>query len=328
MILKKIKLRYTIDYTSQWLNGDSILDSLLDLLGEVSSIFGIHKKIDAKIKYENAVEYEVSVSMQSSFLRDCLDYCIGNDTNKAIITLFNFLGFYFYDDPYSRLWNPPIQGLHKIVTLTEGRIGNFKENKNGTCYYFGEKTGSTLVGRQEHICIQSESIRQNYFKIFIVPLKIGHYSAREEHRSSLNPIRYSEEMKSFTTYASHRKCNSSKHIKTLRDVELTQIDFFKMWSASKLKMGADTLWPVYIEDEEFLENIYKKHPDTCQKDVLVCDLDIVKTQYSQYYVINNVSKYIAFHTPFSWCRFTECAPDILLRRGEIDPIRILYQKCP
>ena len=202
-----------------------------------------------------------------------------------------------------------ISGLAKVVRFTAGKVANFRKNTNNTITYVNDSGEELTVSMPEHQLVQSPVVQVNYYNSLIVPLdkfpaatavsiSIGN-DANEVQRFTLHDKEAFDEYSKAELIEEAEENVSQMHgvfVKPKRGPYSGQEQQFSFI------MGENVLYPVCIEDEEFLDRMRSGDIRPYSEDVLKVDLEVrqkrdVRNKITGSYAITKVIEYIKYEKP-------------------------------
>lgn len=203
-----------------------------------------------------------------------------------------------------------IVGVAGIIRKTKGIVSNFKKNKDETVTYTMPDGGEFTVSLPEHRLVQSPLIQVNYYNSVISPLqKIPSASAVEVSVAGSDNTKQrftDEDVESFDTYIKTELLEDvDENVTTMSGVYLKpkRGPYSGDEHAYSFIMGDNNiLWPVTIEDEEFLSKLKSGEVRPYSEDVLKVNLEVrqkrdAANRILTHYVITEVLEYIKYEKP-------------------------------
>lgn len=277
-----------------------VLMSFGELIRSANEVLGFDQKLDVKVKPFREGSWITEFVLQNKPIASLLSQ-LHSQSGQDILLLLGFLGLDVKEG---------IKGVANIIRFTKGFVSNFRKNDdNKTVTYTNQKGEELVVTLPEHKLTQSPLIQINYYNSVVTPLdkfptatSLGIKVNQDGHSEQL----FSEiDKKSFEQYA---------NTELLEDVEdnvsLSKGVFVKPKRGSysgeekaySFIMGESILWPVTIEDEEFLEKLKLGEIRPYSEDVLKVDLEIRQKKDSGNkllvtYSVKKVLEYIQYEKP-------------------------------
>lgn len=270
-----------------------------ELIKAGNEILGSEQKIDIRIKPFRQGSWITEFIIQNNITQTLLDH-LKNPNGQDIMLLLAFLGLGAKDG---------VTGVAKIIRRTKGLVNNFRKNDNGTVTYTQPDGTTFTVTMPEHKLVQSPLIQNNYYNCVIAPLdKFPAATAVSVGGNDDNPAeKFTEEDRdAFNTYA---------NAELLEDVDINTTTMSSIFL--KPKRGSyngeekaysfilgenNVLWPVTIEDTDFLGKMKSGEVRLYTEDVLKVDIEVRQKRDSSnriltQYAITAIHDYIRFEKP-------------------------------
>lgn len=273
-----------------------------ELIRSANAILGFEEKIDIKIKpFKQGSWITDFIIQQRDPIEHLLTYLKSTDGNN-LLTLMAFLGLNVKDG---------VTGLIKIIRFTKGKVTNFRRTKEKDTITYTSPTGEELeVTLGEHRLVQSPIIQNNYYNCTVAPFEKFAATEAVVFSSAENP-----DDQQIITKEDREFIEEYVRTELLEDVEdnITHLNgiFLKPKRGSysgeekaySFVMGDNNvLWPVTIDDENFLRKLRSGDIRLHAEDVLKVNLEInqkkdVTNKVISSYAIKEVSEYIKFEKP-------------------------------
>lgn len=305
-----MSLRSELIYKLDGINADDgvnifeiapILMGFGELIRSANDVLGFDNKIDVKVKPFKEGSWITEFVLQSNIVTDLLNYLDTTEGNN-VLTLLAFLGL----DMKSG-----IHGVANIIRFTKGHVSNFVRKEDGkTIEYMNENGEKITVSLPEHKLVQSPLIQINYYNSIVSPL--DKFPSATSVSTKVNVDGHSEQIFSekdkeyFEIYANTELLEDvEENVSILNSVLLKpkRGSYSGEEKAYSFIMGDNnTLWPVSIEDEDFLNKMKDGEIRPYTEDVLKVNLEIrqkkdSKNKIMTHYSITKVLDYIRYEKP-------------------------------
>lgn len=253
---------------------------------------------------EQEIEVKVKPFKEGSWIAEFLIY--GKDLGNVLINPAT-VGIVAYLDWLGLTPKKQVaHGVSGIIRFTKGKVNNFKKGEDKVTY-FNEAGEQIDVSPQEHKLVQSPLIQQNYYDGVIAPLdkfssatavSIG-LSEQEQEKFTENDKKYFQEYTKAELLEEVDEVVSNLnnvYIKPKRGPYSGDEQSFSFI------MGESVLWPVTIEDLEFMQKLKSGEIRPYFQDVLLVDMELRQKRDSTnkvvvHYAITKVREYIQFERP-------------------------------
>jgi hypothetical protein len=240
-----------------------------ELVRSANDILSFEQKIDIKVKPFKEGSWITEFVLQNTYINSLLTYLKSN-TGQDLMLILAFLGFSVKDG---------IHGVAEIIRFTKGLVSNYKTNDKGSITYFNDKGEKLEVSLQEHKLVQSPVIQNNYYNCTIAPLekfstttavsfKINEEGANEQKFTNADK-------EAFKEYATTELSEDVEdNITTMNGVFIKpkRGSYSGTEKSYSFIIGDNTIWPVTIEDEDFLGSLQSGEIRLYAEDVLKVDL--------------------------------------------------------
>jgi hypothetical protein len=278
-----------------------ILMSFGDLIRSANDVLGLEYKIDVKVKPFKEGSWITEFVLQSNIVNDLLNYIHTQEGNN-VLTLLALLGL----DAKTG-----IHGVANIIRFTKGNVSAFIHKGDGEkVEYINEKGEKITVSLAEHKLIQSPVIQINYYNSIVSPLdkfpSASSVSTKINKEGSTEQVFSEKDKECFETYAKTELLEDvEENVSTLNKVLLKpkRGSYSGEEKAYSFIMGDNsTLWPVSIEDEDFLNKLQNGEIRPYTEDILKVNLEIrqktdSKNKIMTHYSIKKVLDYIKYEKP-------------------------------
>lgn len=277
-----------------------ILMQFGQLVKSANDVLGYDQKIDVRVRPFKEGSWITEFVFHNSVAQTLLNHLKSGD-GADLMLLMAFLGL----DVKSG-----IVGVAEIIRRTKGLVSNFKRNEDETITYLQPDGSEFKVSLAEHRLVQSPLIQNNYYNCVIAPL--DKFPNATSVDITVGPA--SEPKQRFTAADRDSFENYSK-AELLEDVEdnITSLKgvFLKPKrgpysgdeQAYSFIMGENNvLWPVTIEDQDFLQQLKSGEIRPYSEDVLKVNLEIrqkkdAANRIVAHYAIVDVLEYIKYEKP-------------------------------
>ncbi|MDH7478693.1 MAG: hypothetical protein QHH02_01640 [Syntrophomonadaceae bacterium] len=299
---KRIELIYKLDN----INADDgvdvfeiapILMHFGELIRSANGILGYEQKIDVRVKPFTAGSWITEFILQGT--TNLLNYFKTVD-GQNLLTILAFLGFNVKDG---------IVGVAKIIRFTRGYVTKFTKIGESVTY-INDKGEKLTVTLPEHALVQSPLIQINYYHSVITPLE--KFPSATGITIKVNKEEYPEQR-----FTSDDKPAFQQYAKTELFEEVEENVSLMTGVYLKPKRGSysgddktysfimgenNILWPVAIEDEDFLSKLQNDDIRLYYEDILKVNLEVLQKKDSlnkirTRYVITKVIEYIKYEKP-------------------------------
>jgi hypothetical protein len=270
-----------------------------ELIKNANEILGYDQKIDVKVRPFKEGSWITEFILHRSVVRDLIEKLSSND-GKDILLLLSFLGLNVKEG---------IVGVAGIIRRTKGLVNKFNKNDNNTVTYENPDGTKFTVSLAEHRLVQSPLIRDAYYNSMIAPLDKFPSAKTVEIKTNNDgdAQRFTDDDKaSFRAYATSELLEDvDSNVSAISGVFLkpkrgSYSGEEKMYS---FIMGENSvLWPVTMEDQDFLEKMKNGEIRLYAEDVLKANLEVRQSKDStnkvaSRYAITEVLEYIQYEKP-------------------------------
>lgn len=274
-----------------------ILMQFGELIKSANDVLGYEQKIEVKVKPFKQGSWITEFIFNPS-TRDNLLALVDTPNGQALTFILPLLGLNAKDG---------IVGVATIIRKTRGIVTNFKKNSNGKVVYETPDGGKLTVSNIEHKLIQSPIIQNNYYNSVISPLeKIPAVNAVEIGIGSGGQRFTNDDISSFGAYFKTELLEDvDENISTMSGIYLKpkRGPYSGDEQAYSFIMGDNNvLWPVTIEDEQFLGSLKSGEIRPYSEDVLKVNLEVrqkkdASNRIQTHYAIIKVIEYIKYEKP-------------------------------
>jgi len=272
-----------------------------ELIRSSNKILGYEQKIDIRVKPFREGSWITDFVIQQTQVSHLLNY-LKAANGQDLMLLLAFLGLSVKDG---------VVGLIGIIRFTKGFVSNFKRVEGSDKITYISPSGEELeVTMAEHRLVQSPIIQNNYYNCTITPFEkfpaTTEVSFTTTNDENFEQIITKEDVEAIETYGrSELTAETEDNITTLKGVYLKpkRGSYSGEEKAYSFIMGdSNVLWPVTIDDEEFLKRLHSGEIRLYSEDVLKVDLEIkqkkdAENKISTSYSIKLVTEYIKFEKP-------------------------------
>lgn len=272
-----------------------------ELIRSANKILGYEQKIDVKVKPFREGSWITDFVIQQTQNTHLLNYLKGCD-GQDLLLLMTFLGLNVKEG---------VSGLIKIVKFTKGIVSNFRKSDSGEKIIYVSPTGEQLeVSMAEHKLVQSPIIQNNYYNCTVTPFNkfpsTTGVSFKTSDGDSVEQVVTKEDIADIEAYAKEELLSEiDDNINVLSGVYLKpkRGSYSGEEKAYSFIMGdSNVLWPVTIDDENFLQKLHNGEIRLYSEDVLKVDLEVRQkkdqdNKISASYSIKSVIEYIEFEKP-------------------------------
>lgn len=243
-----------------------------ELIRSANSVLGYEQKIDVRVKPFSEGSWITEFVLQNTQINSLINYFQGKEGSELLLLL-SLLGL---------ARKAGITGVSGIVRFTKGAVSRFKKNENeNTVTYFNEKGEKIIVSLAEHKLVQSPLIQNNYYNCVITPLdkfpSATAVTVRVNKQGEPEQKFTQADRPAFDTYAKTELLEDvEENISLLKGVFLKpkRGSYSGMEQAYSFIMGDSILYPVAIEDKDFLNKIRSGDIRLYSEDALKVDLEI------------------------------------------------------
>ncbi|GFN35838.1 hypothetical protein [Tepidimicrobium xylanilyticum] len=276
-----------------------ILMQFGELVRNANNVLGFEQKIDIKVKPFKEGSWITEFILQNTPMQNLINY-LQSKQGQELILILSLLGLNIKDG---------IKGVAGIIRFTKGLVSNFKINKNNTVTYYNEKGEKIEVSMEEHKLVQSPLMQNNYYNCTIAPLEKFPNTTAVSFK--INKEDTHEQKFTYADKEAFEEYAASELFEDVEDNVTTMNGVFvkpKRGSYSGTEksysfvIGENVIWPVTIEDEDFLKSLQSGDIRLYSEDVLKVDLEIRQTKDSNNrvranYAITKVNEYIKYEKP-------------------------------
>ena len=271
-----------------------------ELVRSANLLLGNEQKIDVRIKPFREGSWIADFVFQQNTVNHLLSY-LKTDEGVSLLLLCNLLGISAKDG---------IVGLVDVIRWTKGFVTNFKKKDEKTIIY-PSPTGEELeVSIATHKLVQSPVIQNNYYNSVIVPFdkfpSVASITLEVTGASAKKQVFTEADKPAFEQYARTELLEDIEaNVSTLGGVFLKpkRGSYSGEEKAYSFVMGDNNiLWPVTIDDEEFLQKLRSGELRLYSEDVLKVNLEISQKRDSTNkvlttYAVKKVIEYIKYEKP-------------------------------
>lgn len=272
-----------------------------ELIRSANNILGYEQKIDVKIKPFREGSWITDFIIIHSQVDHLLNY-LRSTNGQDLVNLMAILGISAKDG---------VVGLTKIIRFTNGYVSNFVRNKDSDKVTYTSPTGEKLeISMAEHRLVQSPIIQNNYYNCTVAPFEkfpaTTGVSFKTNETNSEEQVITKSDREFIERYAKTELLEDVEaNVSTLSGVFLKpkRGSYSGEEKAYSFVMGdSNILWPVTIDDEDFLKKLRSGELRLYSEDVLKVDIEIsqkrdttnkVLTTYS----VKKVTEYIKYEKP-------------------------------
>ncbi len=277
-----------------------ILMSFGELIRSANDTLGFEEKIDVKVKPFREGSWITEFVFHSQVATTLFNH-LDTPNGQNLVTILSLLGLNAKEG---------ISGVLNIIRFTKGKVSNFRKNTDEkTVVYENENGEKITVTLPEHRLIQSPIVQINYYNSVVTPLE--NFPSAESVAIKINSGNSTEEV-----FTEEDKQYFEEYARTelLEDVEesistMTGV-FIKPKRGSysgeekaySFVMGDAPIYPVTLEDQEFVRKLQAGEVRLYFEDVLRVNLEIrqkkdrnnkINTRYS----IVHVEEYSPYEKP-------------------------------
>ena len=276
-----------------------ILMQFGELIKSANDVLGYDQKIDVRVRPFREGSWITDFILHQSTVKTLLTH-LKSPNGEDLMLLLSFLGLNVQNG---------ITGVAGIIRKTKGVVSSFRKNDNETVTYIQPDGTEFTVTLPEHKLVQSPLIQVNYYNSVISPLdKFPTASAVDiKVDDNAETQRFTaEDKESFEAYAKSELLEDVEdNVTTISGVYLKpkRGSYSGEEKAYSFIMGdSNVLWPVTVEDEEFLEKLRNGEIRPYSEDVLKVNLEIRQKKDSAnrimtHYAITDVLEYIQYEKP-------------------------------
>lgn len=270
-----------------------------ELIKSANDILGYDQKIDVKVRPFKEGSWITEFVLNQSVIRDLLNH-LSTPEGRDLMLLLALLGLNAKEG---------IVGVAGIIRKTKGFVSKFTKNKDETVTYEQPDGSKFTVSLAEHRLVQSPLIQNNYYNSVIAPLEKFPTATSVEIKtgSDAEAQRFTDvDKESFQTYAKSELLEDvDSNISTMSQVYVKpkRGSYSGEEKAYSFIMSENNvLWPVTMEDQDFLEKMKAGEIRLYFEDVLQVDLVVKQNKDSvnrimTQYAITKVHEYIPFEKP-------------------------------
>lgn len=276
-----------------------ILMQFGELIRSANTVLGFEQKIDVRVRPFKEGSWITEFILQHTHIESLLSH-LHSGQGQDLMMLLAFLGLSVKDG---------IKGVAGIVRFTKGLVSNFRRNDNNTITYFNENGEKIVVSMEEHKLVQSPLIQNNFYNCTIAPLeKFPNTSAVS---IKINKEEAPEQKFMHADKEAFKKYAAAELFEDVEDNVTTMGGVFlkpKRGSYSgtdrsySFIIGDNIIWPVTIEDGDFLKLLQSGDIRLYAEDVLKVDLELRQTKdlnnkIRTNYAITKVKEYMKYEKP-------------------------------
>lgn len=272
-----------------------------ELIRSANNVLGFEQKIDVKVKPFREGSWITDFVIQHSQVSHLLNY-LKTSNGQDLMLLLAFLGFNAKEG---------VTGLVKIIKFTKGAVTNFVKSDNSEKITYISPTGEKLeVSMAEHKLVQSPLIQNNYYNCTVAPFNkfpaTTEVSFKTADEDSVEQIIKKEDIEFIEKYAHTELFEETEdNVSVLENIYLKpkRGSYSGEEKAYSFIMGDNNvLWPVTIDDENFLKKLHSGEIRLYAEDVLKVNLEIKQKKDSSNkiastYSIKLVKEYMPFEKP-------------------------------
>ncbi len=275
-----------------------ILMNFGDLVRNGSYILGYDQKIDVKIKPFREGSWITDFVFQQTTVHNLLNY-FGTAEGADLLMLCAFLGINVKDG---------LVGVASVIRWTKGFVSKFRKNvEKETVTYISPDGAELEVSMGTHRLVQSPLIQNNYYNCIVAPFNKFPSTTNVSLEIDGSSQKFTTEDKLlFEQYAKTELLEDVEdNITTLSGVFLKpkRGSYSGEEKAYSFIMGDNTiLWPVTIEDQDFIQKLIRGEIRLYSEDVLKVDLEIrqkkdLSNKMLSSYEIKKVLEYMQYKKP-------------------------------
>lgn len=271
-----------------------------ELVRNASAVLDLGLDIEVRVKPFREGSWITEFVLNSTIAQDLLAF-LRSPEGGDLLLLMALLGINVKEG---------IAGVAKVVRFTKGMVRKFKQNPDNTITYFNESGQKLTVSLEEHKLVQSPLIQNNYYNCLIAPLDT--FPAASAVSISRNN---QEEVQKFTSedkplFEEYRNAELDEDeveeeiVSTMHGVYLKP----KRGSYSGREkdysffMGDNVLYPVTIEDRDFIDRLQAGDVRPFGDDLVKADLEVrqkkgVRNKVTTSYAITKVVDYTKYEKP-------------------------------
>lgn len=273
-----------------------ILMQFGELIRSANTVLGFEQKIDVRVRPFKEGSWITEFILQHTHIESLLSH-LHSGQGQDLMLLLEFLGFNVKDS---------IKGVVGIVRFTKGLVSNFRRNDNNTITYSNENGEKIVVSMEEHKLVQSPLIQNNFYNCTIAPLEkfpnTSAVSIKINKEDAPEQRFIHADKKAFKEYANAELFEDVEDNITTMDGVLLKPkrgSYSGTDRSYSFIIGDTNIWPVTIEDENFLRLLQSGDIRLYAEDVLKVDLELRQTKDSTNkirtnYAITKVNKYIRY----------------------------------
>lgn len=270
-----------------------------ELVRSANDVLSFEQKIDIRVKPFKEGSWITEFVLQNTCINNLLNY-LKSSAGQDIMLLLALLGLGAKDG---------MHGVAEIIRFTKGLVENYKTNDEGTVTYFNDKGEKIEVSLEEHKLVQSPVIQNNYYNCTIAPL--DKFSTATAVSFRINQEEAKEQKFTYADKEAFKEYAAAELLEDVEDNVTTMSGVFikpKRGSYSGTEkaysfvIGDNVIWPVTIEDEDFLTSLQTGEIRLYAEDVLKVDLELRQTKdpsnkIRTNYVVTRVNEYIKYEKP-------------------------------
>lgn len=272
-----------------------------ELIKSSSEVLGFKQKVDVKIKPFREGSWITDFIFQNQHLIGDLFNALKSPDGQSLLIVLQLLGLSAKDGVY---------GLKQIVEFTKGKVSNFKKDNDQRTVTYESPTGEKMsVSLAEHKLVQSPVVQNNYYHCTIAPLDkfptataVVFKTSNDDKGVSFTDL----DRSAFEEYAKEELLDDvEENVSNLNGIFLKpkRGSYSGEEKAYSFVMGENNvLWPVTIDDEDFLRKLGNGDWRLYSEDVLKVDLEIrqkkdERNKVMTTYAIKKVLEYTKFEKP-------------------------------
>lgn len=267
------------------------------LIRSASNVLDLGQEIDIRVRPFREGSWITEFVLHSTVTSTLLNY-LKTEEGRSLASMLAFLGFGAKDG---------IAGVAAIIRFTRGAVSNFTKNSDTTVTYANAEGDELIVTASEHQLVQSPLVQINYYNSVIAPLD------KFPSASAVSVLDGAHEVQRFTAedrpaFEEYAKAELSD-VPTEDNATVTHGLYIKPRRGSytgeekqySFCVGETSLYPVTIEDEDFLARVRTGEVRLFGGDVLRVDLDTRQkrsgSKVSTSYAITRVIEYVPYEIP-------------------------------
>lgn len=301
----KIMAKYNVVYRIDGVDADEgvdifeiapILTEFGELIKNTNDILGYDQKISVRVKPFEKGSWLTQFLLENTVSQNLLNYA-SSDEGQKLALLMGLLGI-----GGVQVAGYTIMGVAKIIKFTRGKVSNFEKNpESSRVKYFSPDGSYVEVTIPEHKLVQSPIIQNNFYNCTVGAID-NIESARSVQLTTDNETTNFDDsmIEAMREYKkSELQEEMDETVSTLSGVFIKpkKGSYSGDHKAYSFFMGETNIYPVSIEDEEFLQRLKNGEARLFCEDILLVNLEVVQkkdsnNRLSSHYVIKEVLEYI------------------------------------